>query len=203
MQECENPKLIQHAAFNEWASNSLWIGSNKNKGLAIVAKSHIKLTLLDWDSSNLQLFLPCLINDEFLLLAIWTKQANSPNFQYIGQIWKYLQLHSDKFINPKTILIGDWNSNTRWDEWDRWWNHSDVVKLLGEVGIQSIYHYQNNEAQGSEKNPTFYMNRNLEKSYHIDYAFLSNDLLQPANVSIGNPSEWLQFSDHMPVIVSI
>lgn len=95
---------------------------------------------------QLTVVLPCLINDEFLLLAIRTKQANSPNFQYIGQIWKYLQLHSDKFTNPKTILIGDWNSNTRWDEWDRWWNHSDVVKLLGEVGIYSIYHYQNNEA---------------------------------------------------------
>lgn len=56
LQECENPKLIQHAAFNEWTSNSLWIGSNKNKGLAIIAKSHFKLTLLDWHSNNLQLF---------------------------------------------------------------------------------------------------------------------------------------------------
>lgn len=47
------------------------------------------------------------------------------------------------------------------------------------------------------------MNRNLEKSHHIDYAFLSNDLLQTANISIGNPSKWLQFSDHMPVLVDI
>lgn len=83
---------------------------------------------LDWDSNSLELFLPCRINDDFNLLGVWTKQANSPNFAYIGQFWKYLQAYKEKLSAGKAIVCGDFNSNKRWDEWDRWWNHTDVVR---------------------------------------------------------------------------
>lgn len=203
LQECENPALIKHPGFAEWASNSLWIGNNKNKGLAIIAKQHVKLTPLNWDAQNLELFLPTLINDQFTLLAIWTKQANSPNFRYIGQLWKYLQLHHAKLTSPKTLLVGDWNSNTCWDEWDRWWNHSDVVSQLAQTGIPSLYHHQNNEIQGGESQPTFFMYRNPLKPYHIDYAFLSDDLIATSKLKIGSPEDWLEFSDHMPLEIDL
>ncbi|HYN54565.1 MAG TPA: endonuclease/exonuclease/phosphatase family protein [Methylotenera sp.] len=170
LQECENPEFSKDDAFKAWATNYLWVGENKHKGLAVVAKGDIKLTQLDWDAGKLQLFLPCLLNDELTLVAIWTKQANSPNFQYIGQLWKYLQLHGDKLNRPKTLLLGDFNSNTRWDEWDRWWNHSDVVR---------------------------------QKPYHIDYAFLSKDVLDRASLKIGAADDWLRHSDHMPLQITI
>lgn len=203
LQECENPQFSKDTAFKSWATNYLWVGENKNKGLAIVAKSNIKLTKLDWDSGQLQLFLPCLVNDDLTLVAVWTKQANSPNFQYIGQLWKYLQLHGDKLIQLKTLLLGDFNSNTRWDEWDRWWNHSDVVRHLSDVNIHSLYHKQFAEIQGAEITPTFYMHRQIEKPYHIDYAFLSKDLLGKASLEIGKPDDWLRYSDHMPIQINI
>jgi exonuclease III len=203
LQECENPALSQDLAYKAWASNYLWIGENKNKGLAVVASADIKLTKLDWVDNQLQLFLPCLINDEITLLAVWTKQANSPNFRYIGQLWKYLQIHEEKLSKGKTLLIGDLNSNSRWDEWDRWWNHTDVVNQLNNIGIKSLYHHQYQEEQGVESVKTFYMYRNLEKFYHIDYAFLSDDLLKNASLEIGLAKDWLALSDHMPLIVNI
>lgn len=203
LQECENPALSKDVAYREWAANYLWIGENKNKGLAIVAKVGIKLTKLDWHDNQLQLFLPCLINDEFTLLAVWTKQANSPNFRYIGQLWKYLQIHEAKLNSNKTLLIGDLNSNSRWDEWDRWWNHTDVVNQLANIGIKSLYHHQYVEEQGKESKQTFYMYRNLEKSYHIDYAFLSLDVLQKSFLEIGLAEDWLGLSDHMPLIINV
>jgi hypothetical protein len=33
---------------------------------------------------------------DFNLLAVWTHRNNSPNFGYIGQLWKYLQVNKDK-----------------------------------------------------------------------------------------------------------
>ncbi len=47
------------------------------------------------------------------------------------------------------------------------------------------------------------MYRNLEKFYHIDYAFLSDDLLKNASLEIGLAKDWLALSDHMPLIVNI
>jgi exonuclease III len=102
IQECEDPAQSK-GDYVDWAQNYLWVGNNKNKGLGVFSQSKQPIESLDWKADNLQLFLPCKIGDNFNLLAVWTKQANSPNFRYIGQLWKYLQLHKDKIANYPVI----------------------------------------------------------------------------------------------------
>jgi exonuclease III len=199
IQECEDPERCKDQSYKNWASNYLWIGNNKNSGLGVFAKENLLLKNFDWDSAGLQSFIPFTINNEFTVLAVWTKQANSPTFQYIGQLWKYLQAHQSKLSSSKSIICGDFNSNVCWDKWDRWWNHSDVVSDLAKIDIHSIYHHANNLEQGKETSPTFYLHRKLEKPYHIDYAFASSSLLASVNLEIGKFNEWISFSDHMPV----
>jgi exonuclease III len=200
IQECEDPSQCQDARYSAWAANYLWIGKNKNKGLGIFCNNDITLVPLEWNAGELECFLPCRVNDTISLLAVWTRQANSPTFGYIGQLWKYLQIHKAKIPATQMVVCGDFNSNACWDVWDRWWNHSDVVNEFEHVGIKSLYHHQNFEQQGKESQPTFYMYRKIERPYHIDYAFLSSDLMLSSNISIGKADEWLEFSDHMPVI---
>jgi exonuclease III len=204
IQECENPAESTQQ-YREWAGNYLWTGANKNKGIGIFAKPNIRLTQLDWNDDGLQSFLPCRVNDAFDLVAVWTKQANSPNFRYIGQLWKYLNLHGEKLAGRPALVVGDLNSNTCWDEWDRWWNHSDVVRMLSELGLYSLYHSYFEEAQGQESRPTLFHMKNKDKPYHIDYAFASADLFDPAvdTVAVGVLDTWLNLSDHMPIIFSV
>lgn len=202
IQECENPDKSKDESYINWAGNYLWTGNNKNSGLGVFAKNNTSLQALDWEPSGLELFIPFLAND-LTILGVWTKQANSPTFQYIGQLWKYLQAHQSKLPSSKSILCGDFNSNACWDKWDRWWNHSDVVKDLAEQDIYSAYHFLNKIEQGKEDAPTFYMHRNLAKPYHIDYAFASTALLSYAKFAIGVPDQWISLSDHMPIILDI
>ena len=202
IQECEDPNQVKDKKYKDWANNYLWIGENKNKGLGVFAKDGIKLERLVWPSGKCELFLPCKINDSFNLLSVWTRQANSPTFQYIGQFWKYLQINKNVIKKENILIAGDFNSNSMWDAWDRWWNHSDVVRELEELGIYSLYHTVKHEAQGSESDPTFYMHRKREKSYHIDYAFVSRKYLPYASLEVGNPRIWLEHSDHMPLFVN-
>jgi exonuclease III len=203
IQECEDPARCNDTEFRKWAENYVWVGTNKNKGLCVIAKPHITLRSEALDARPLELFLPCVVANKFLLLAVWTRHANSPTFGYIGQLWKFLQLHREFLHREDAMCIGDFNSNACWDKWDRWWNHSDVVRELHELGLTSSYHAARAEPQGEESTPTFYMHRHLGKPYHIDYAFLSQNLLPNAAVGIGDPCDWLEHSDHMPLIVEL
>lgn len=206
IQECEDPHRTKHNAYKEWASNHLWIGKNKNKGIGIFANDSTKLTKLEWFSGQLELFLPCRINDKFNILGVWTRQANSPNFGYIGQFWKYLQINRAHFqdTGESIIIAGDFNSNTQWDQWDRWWNHSDVVRELKFYGLESVYHKRQAVNHGDEETPTFYHYRKLSKPYHIDYIWLpSENMSEIAEFEIGEQEKWLSLSDHMPLYLLV
>ena len=203
IQECENPNETKHLAYKKWAENYLWIGDNKNKGLGVFAKKNIKLDRLNWSDNfkdhKVKHFLPCKVNDSFNLLGVWTHSNKSPTFGYIGQLWKYLQINILQF--ERILIIGDLNSNKVWDKWDRWWNHSDVVEELNQIGVNSLYHKFFKERQGEETIPTFYMHRNLEKAYHIDYIFGSLDFQNRLqDIKITNRTKWLSLSDHVPIV---
>jgi exonuclease III len=203
IQECENPEEAKDKKYKEWAENFLWIGDTENKSLGVFATNEIELSKLNWSNQykdhRVKYFLPCAVNQAFNLLAIWTHQNNSPNFGYIGQLWKYLQVNNDKL--KKVIIAGDFNSNSIWDQWDRWWNHSDVVKELQKLGIESFYHKFTSQEQGKETIPTLYFQRKIEKPFHIDYVFGSKEFVNELKcVKIGPLEKWLKISDHMPII---
>ena len=61
----------------------------------------------------------------------------------------------------------------------------------------------NSNSIWDEPDPTFYMHRKLDRPYHIDYAFVSSDLISGAEVQFGGAEDWLLYSDHMPVVVDI
>lgn len=202
IQECENPAETKYSEYNSWAENYLWIGDSKNKGIGVFANKDIELCKLNWSNKfkdhSVKHFLPCSVNRDFELIAVWNHSNNSPTYGYIGQFWKYLQVNKSNL--KKSLIIGDFNSNKIWDRWDRWWNHSDVVNELNEIGINSLYHKYWNEEQGKETRPTFFLHRNLEKKYHIDYVFGSREFADGLKrMEIGGIDKWLGVSDHLPI----
>lgn len=219
-QECEDPENSIET-YREWAGDYLWVGDSVHKGIGVFPKNGNTVKKLDWNrqfsvkgfsssspamnwsSHELKLFLPFLLNDTYLMLAVWTKGKDDLVFGYIGQFWKYMQIHAQDFQCPNSIIIGDFNSNTRWDKPDSWWNHSDVVQHLESIGVVSLYHQQSGEVQGQETQATFYMQRKLEKPYHIDYAFISRDLCKRSKLEIGDAETWLSFSDHLPLVLTV
>lgn len=203
IQECENPAQSKDIAYRDWANNSIWLGDNPNKGLGIFANSTIKLEKLDWKPRGLKYFIPCRINNDFNLLGTWCYGGSLLNdYLYIGQLWKYLKLYKGEL--GKSIIAGDFNSNVYWDKPRRNWNHSDVVRELNKLSLESLYHKFYKESQGEETQPTFIFQKNIAKPYHIDYIFASEKLTQNLkSVSVGNSERWLGLSDHMPVFCEI
>jgi endonuclease/exonuclease/phosphatase family metal-dependent hydrolase len=106
-------------------------------------------------------------------------------------------------LNDSTILIGDFNSNKIWDYKDRVGNHTDVVNNLALKDIHSVYHKYFDIEQGKENKPTFFLQRNKDKPYHIDYCFASLRLFQKVEkLEIGEYEKWIALSDHTPLTIN-
>ena len=203
IQECEDPSQSD-PDFLALAGNYLWQGPIKSKGIGIFATNGASLKQLDWMDSGHNTFLPFRFADCLDVLAVWTQQGNRSADAYIGQFWHYLHANKAR-INSNILICGDFNSNSIWDRPRSTCNHSDCVRELGELGLSSLYHHQFSERHGEETQATFYLHRNREKPYHIDYAFLNSERLEEgaARLNIGKIDNWLQHSDHLPFVIDL
>jgi exodeoxyribonuclease-3 len=204
--ECECVEKLKFPAGIEQPSAVLWFGTNPHKGLAIVAYNGIKLSLLDCHRPYLKTIAPIRVTAgdfSFTLIAVWANNPDDPDGQYVEQVWKAIHHYDDLLTSGPVVLAGDFNSNTIWDKKRRIGNHSEVVKHLEDRHIFSAYHLHHGQQQGKEQHPTFYLYRHLEKSYHMDYCFMSEDIAQRLEaVEIGEHAVWSAYSDHVPVIVT-
>ena len=204
--ECEHPDKLKFSDDTPKPTAVLWFGTNKNKGLGIFSYSNFRLRKIRTHNPNLKMIIPIAVtggNYDFTLYAVWANNPDDPDGQYVEQVWKAIQ-HYDKHLkNKKTMLAGDFNSNTIWDRKYRAGNHSNVVKRLEEKGIFSCYHLYHNQIQGKEQHPTLYLYRHQDKPYHLDYCFASADLTDRIqSVEIGDYDFWIKYSDHVPVITT-
>lgn len=206
VQECEHPDKLFFSSTTQRPNDFYWYGNNIHKGICIFFYSDYKFELLENFNPEFRYILPFRVTghgQDITFFAIWAMD-NKENYEarYIGQIWLAVNYYAD-LLGNSTILIGDFNSNKIWDYKDRVGNHTAVVDWLAHKNIFSIYHKHLNQEQGKEKQPTFFLHRNKNKPYHIDYCFASTDIIDRVqNVEIGTYENWIKLSDHLPLIVN-
>lgn len=205
IQECENPELTSDLAYRAWASNYLWVGTSKNKGLGVFTSdknilSRLDLSLNHW-ADGLKWFIPFKFNNDYDLVAVWTQATPAGEYRYIGQF--YLLLENNLSALENVLFIGDFNSNKIWDYKRKGKDHSACVSLMKAINTHSLYHAQTQEPQGLETIPTFYLQKNPNKKYHIDYAFVPQSLVARSKLELGLMDDWMALSDHMPLFIDL
>lgn len=204
--ECEHPDKLKFGPEVQVPDDVLWFGKNLNKGLGIFSYGHFRFRLLENYNPAFRIVIPVEVTGpgiNFILYAIWAYNPSDPDGCYIEQVWKALNYYEETIKDQKTILIGDFNSNTIWDKKHRLSNHSTMVKRLEDKNIFSCYHLHFNQTQGKEQHPTQYMYRHKDKPYHLDYCFVSGDLAECLTlVEVGEYDAWRSHSDHVPVMVT-
>lgn len=204
--ECEHPDKLKFCDKNGSPDSIIWSGDNLNKGIGVFSYNNYQLKSHPSYEPGFKHIIPISVTGgetDFTLFAIWANNPLDKGFQYVGQIWKALNYYEELLNHPPTILAGDFNSNTIWDKPRREGNHSTVVSLLEKRNIHSSYHHFFKQQQGKEKKNTLFMYRHPDKSYHIDYCFVSASLLEKmVDVKIGTHKKWSHLSDHTPLIVT-
>jgi len=202
IQECSRKFIRQINRTEGWSS--AWLGKNPNKGLGVIVKA-------PWIISEAKALKPKWVGKVIIdgpvpleLFPVWACPSEPRAESYIGQVHLLLDILERKSPSRSTIIIGDFNSNSIWDGGRRINDHSAAVSRLRKLGIESAYHAFFKQAQGAEEHPTFWFTKNTKKIFHLDYAFLSGELLSKLKrVEVGHHKDWLSFSDHAPVLIEL
>ena len=204
--ECEHPDKIKYDKKKNIPTDQVWTGKSLHKGLGVFSYSQYKFQIHESYMPEFKNILPLIVTGgvvDFTLFAIWANNPEDKGFEYVGQIWKALKHYDFLLKNEKTILAGDFNSNTIWDKPKREGNHSTVVALLETKKIHSLYHKFYKQQQGNERHNTLFMYRHKDKPYHIDYCFASTFFAEKiVSVKVGTHKKWCGLSDHTPLTVT-
>src|SRR5476651_1263127 len=131
--ECECPEKLVFNADIPRPTDILWFEKNQHKGLGIFSYGSYRLRVLEEHNKDMQMIVPILVSGgdfEFNLFAIWANNPADPDGQYVEQVWKAIHHYDQLLSGTRTILAGDFNSNTIWDRKHRAANHSNVVEYL-------------------------------------------------------------------------
>ena len=197
VQECEE----ELSGLPDGASYQ-WIGHNPRRGLGVISfRGDIKVD--QSLNSAWTYFLP--INASgFKILAVWAFNHRTGKYGDDGDGYPLSVLPQlDPWLKgSNSLILGDFNNSVIWDKRKGTNNFADIAGRLGEKGFKSAYHEFSGEAYGQESESTFYHTKKRDKSYHIDYCFYPSrvDLV---DVQIGTYEDWIEHSDHVPVIVDI
>lgn len=185
-----------------------WIGDNESKGLAIFTFNDFKIDLYENYSNEYKYILPVHISREdetYNLIGVWTKKVGDKkkgHNNYIRQVHLSLIEYEEFIKNENVIICGDFNSNLIWERTGIDTNHQVVLDQLEDKNIFSSYHHYFNEDQGKESLPTYYHYHKQERPFHIDFCFLSENLLNNLKrIEIGDFHEWKKLSDHVPMTI--
>lgn len=197
LQECSRSDVEQLQSIG--LELACWIGSNPHKGLAPAARPEVKLAAKPLPGIQWAIRGITETDSRLGIVAIWAC-APTRGERYIRQVHKLLDRGVLKTLPPRSVFLGDFNSNTIWDSKHRERSHSHAVEKFDQAGYRSAYHDLRDEPHGKESTGTFFFHRHMTKVYHIDYAFLSQRMRRDLKkVTIGEPGAWLRLSDHMPI----
>ena len=203
VQECAAPDVPRMKDVYAGASTFLWFGDEPNKGIAILSYGEYRLEALSPGAATDPKFvIPVKVKGptSFLLLAVWA-QGGDRKGSYVAKTFEVMGSYAEIIRREPTVVAGDFNSSSVWDH-ESSPNHSDLVERLKGLGLVSAYHWHAEQDQGGELHPTFHLQWNIMKPYHLDYVFV------PAtwsieDVQVGVAEEWLKCSDHCPVSVDV
>ena len=202
--ECEAPEKIEWKEQAVHPVDMVWIGKDKNKGLAVYLFLEGILQVHEVYNEEYEYVLPLKIDRGgmyFNVLAVWAKDDYVHDRSYIEQVF-YACCEYSSLLNGEAIVAGDFNGNLVWDYKRKKANFNETTKLLEKSSLKSTYHEYHGEQFGEETQYTFFMYRKKERRYHIDYCFAGSSWMGGLEkVEVGNADDWMDASDHVPLIV--
>jgi exodeoxyribonuclease-3 len=182
--------------------SGVWTGRGGAKGLAILGQNGWCIEAIhDSPRRHLLAVRAKRGNEAITVVGVWTLPINRDYVAPIALGLAELTPH----LAGEVLIAGDFNANPIFDSKKSVSRQfMGIVHDLATRGIASVWHDRSGEQHGAERTPTFFLNLNEQKPFHIDYVFASVGLRRRVEaIQIGTYTEWTatQRSDHVPISV--
>lgn len=202
LQECAHPDVEAAKAAYARATDVLWAGENRTKGMAVLSFGSARLSKVQTEDEKLTIATRVTgLERDFNLLGKWAWAEPSSYSAYVRDVQDAVDRHESFLRDGPSVLAGDLNSSAFFDKETRG-GHTELVARLSKLGLKSAYHSLSDKEHGDEARWT-YFKKNPDGAFHLDYVFLPSSWLGQAKVEVPDPDRWLELSDHMPVIVDL
>jgi exodeoxyribonuclease-3 len=156
--ECAEPTRLQALAKSlNFGADTVWIGHNRNKGLAVFAFNGYAVHLAEPLHSTLRHVAPVRISGPVAcnLLAVWAQNGSGgvSRKHQLGPLRRALTKYRGFLAERPSIVAGDFNNNVYWHRPGWRINHANAVATLETLGLASVYHPIRGELQGEESVP--------------------------------------------------
>jgi endonuclease/exonuclease/phosphatase family metal-dependent hydrolase len=140
-------------------------------------------------------------------LGIWSCPSGSGAAAYLLEVRRAVNAHGRWLSGPGPRLVGG-DLNVM----GTGYGAAGFRRLAGELsdlGLRSAYHAFFEEHFGAESRATYFHHRRRDRPFHIDFCFLSADLLERVrHVEVGAYDDWVagaagSVSDHVPLVVEL
>jgi exonuclease III len=182
----------------------VWYGPLLSRGICVSVAEQYRIES-HYDESVSRSIVPVTIHgpNSFHLLGVWSIPHKPSMRNYVREVYDGIRKYQHLLTSGPCVVIGDFNSNARWDGDTGALNHTRLVQMLEtEFGLISSYHTKCVVAQGEESEYTFYRYRQQTQGFHIDYCFIPRTWTIN-DVQIGSFENWYTHSDHCPLIVDL
>ena len=172
-------------------------------GLSVYTSGPYRISPAEARSGTLRHFRPFNVSGHvsFKLFAVWPTTEDAKTYHQV--LMRGLELYRDVIESGRVILAGDFNSNTKVQTQRQ--THPKFVRAAEALGLVSVYHAAGDHAHGAEPEATYLRGASdgHNAGFHIDYCFVSRDLLPGAKAEVGSRENWRPHSDHLPLVVVI
>jgi len=206
IQECESLDSLRSFCKEKIPLKSFWFGGfYPHKGLGVFFYKDYQILSMENDIS-IEFIVPMKImnNFEFYLFAIWAMapMGKDKGKSYTYQIEKTITKHEGILRNNLSILIGDYNTPNIEKPVEK--TGFMVVEEFKKLEVFSAYHEYFKKGYGEHNHYTFYQHKKTEFKHMLDYCFASRSIVEKiSKVEIGKYEDWIEYSDHCPLIVEI
>ncbi len=187
-------------------TTSAWVGRVPYKGLLVLGFGGAMVEAIG-EPTPLEWLMPVRVTGslELDVLAVWSSNKRAKNWVRGSLVQPHAAVELFGFQQWRPhLVIGDFNNHPRWDQPGAP-KFMAMVEAYRQHGLHSLYHHVHGEPHGDESQSTHWWRYSEQSTYHIDYAFVREDLLDGASIQLGSFAESVtkRTSDHARLTVDL